>query len=117
MYSCLVNLLGKLIFLVDEVGMLAKFFYCLGTFTPRNKVLFNDMLGSTLGVKDGSKMTQVAMTSFGETSNTDAFFTGKPMIGELGYAFLFRNYRADNGKWQTADSLRGVASYAGIAVG
>ncbi|MDR0933089.1 MAG: hypothetical protein LBM70_08755, partial [Victivallales bacterium] len=26
-------------------------------------------------------------------------------IGELGYAFLFRNYRPEQGKWQTADPL------------
>jgi RHS repeat-associated protein len=32
-------------------------------------------------------------------------FTGKPYIGELGYAFLFRNYRPEQGKWQTADPL------------
>ena len=30
---------------------------------------------------------------------------GKPHIGELGYAFLFRNYRPEQGKWQTADPL------------
>jgi RHS repeat-associated protein len=33
------------------------------------------------------------------------FFTGKPQVEGLGYAFLFRNYRADLGKWQTADPL------------
>jgi hypothetical protein len=32
-------------------------------------------------------------------------YTGKPYIGELGYAFLFRNYRSDYGKWQTTDPL------------
>ncbi len=33
------------------------------------------------------------------------FFTGKPLVGELGYAFLMRNYRSDTGKWQTSDPL------------
>ena len=64
-------------------------------------VLFNDMLGNTLAVNGNS----VEMTSFGETADKNAFFTGKPYIGELGYAFLFRNYRSDYGKWQTTDPL------------
>ena len=64
-------------------------------------VLFNDMLGSTLAVNDKA----VEMTSFGETGDKNAFFTGKPMIDELGYSFLFRNYRSDYGKWQTTDPL------------
>ena len=62
---------------------------------------FNDMLGSTLNI--GGKT--IHMTAFGESSDTNAMFTGKPYIGELGYAFLFRNYRADKGKWQTVDPL------------
>ena len=62
---------------------------------------FNDMLGSTLNI--GGKT--IHMTAFGESSDTNAMFTGKPYIGELGYAFLFRNYRADQGKWQTTDPL------------
>jgi RHS repeat-associated protein len=33
------------------------------------------------------------------------FFTGKPSVEGLGYSFLFRNYRADVGKWQTSDPL------------
>jgi RHS repeat-associated protein len=33
------------------------------------------------------------------------FFTGKPDVEGLGYSFLFRNYRADVGKWQTSDPL------------
>lgn len=32
-------------------------------------------------------------------------FTGKPEITGLGYAFLFRNYRGDLGKWQTQDPI------------
>ena len=66
-----------------------------------NDVMFNDMLGSTLAINDKS----VGMTSFGESEDVSAFFTGKPHVEELGYAFLFRNYRADYGKWQTADPL------------
>ena len=70
-----------------------------------DKVLFNDMLGNTLGVKDQSSYQPIKMTAFGESDNVDAFFTGKPLVGELGYAFLFRNYRPEQGKWQTADPL------------
>jgi len=33
------------------------------------------------------------------------FFTGKPNVEGLGYAFLMRNYRSELGKWQTADPL------------
>ncbi|MBS1370006.1 MAG: hypothetical protein HPZ91_08650 [Lentisphaeria bacterium] len=40
-----------------------------------------------------------------ETASDHDFFTGKPHVGELGYAFLFRNYRANLGKWQTADPM------------
>ena len=64
-------------------------------------VLFNDMLGSTLAINGDP----VEMTSFGETGNPDAFFTGKPMVDELGYAFLFRDYNPAQGKWTTTDPL------------
>jgi len=64
-------------------------------------VMFNDMLGSTLNI--GGKA--VNMTAFGESPDPNAMYTGKPYIGELGYAFLFRNYRSDYGKWQTSDPL------------
>ena len=64
-------------------------------------VLFNDMLGSTLAINGDP----VEMTSFGETGNPDAFFTGKPMVHELGYAFLFRDYNPAQGKWTTSDPL------------
>jgi len=78
--------------------------------------MFNDMLGTTLGVAENGNFTATPKTAFGEpttsqphnsTTETDkvGFFTGKPYIGELGYAFLFRNYRADQGKWQTKDPL------------
>jgi RHS repeat-associated protein len=45
------------------------------------------------------------MTSFGETADKNAFFTGKPMIDELGYSFLFRDYNPHQGKWTTSDPL------------
>ena len=64
-------------------------------------VLFNDMLGSTLAVNGKA----VEMTSFGETADKNAFFTGKPMIDELGYSFLFRDYNPHQGKWTTTDPL------------
>ncbi len=72
-----------------------------------DKVLFNDMLGSTLGAMGTDGFKTVARTAFGETGGNSAeeFFTGKPMVGDLGYAFLFRAYRPGLGKWQTADPL------------
>ena len=72
--------------------------------SSKQGVMFNDMLGNTLGTKS-EKYNPVQMTAFGETKDADALFTGKPYIGELGYAFLFRNYRADKGKWLSADPL------------
>ncbi len=73
------------------------------------KVIFNDILGSSLGIAKNGKFTGTNMTSFGEADpsvpESEAFFTGKPMLHGMGYAFLFRNYRADVGKWQTADPL------------
>ena len=73
-----------------------------------DKVLFNDMLGTTLGVHS-EKYESIARDAFGMTSkdadSAENFFTGKPYIGELGYAFLFRNYRPELGKWQTTDPL------------
>jgi len=74
------------------------------------KVLFNGMLGSTLGSLRGNEFSATDMTLFGEpkegeTEDKEAFFTGKPKVDGLGYAFLFRNYRSGLGKWQTADPL------------
>ena len=69
--------------------------------SSKDGVMFNDMLGSPLNI--GGKA--VNMTAFGESTDTNAMYTGKPYIGELGYAFLFRNYRSDYGKWQTTDPL------------
>jgi len=67
--------------------------------SSRDGVIFNDMLGSTLSIGGES----VGMTSFGETEDDAAFFTGKPMISELGYAFLFRDYNPSQGKWTSSD--------------
>jgi RHS repeat-associated protein len=66
--------------------------------------LFNDLLGTTLGSYDGNKFIDNQKTSFGSGSR-DGFFTGKPYVEGLGYAFLFRNYRPGLGKWQTQDPL------------
>ena len=84
--------------------------------SSKDGVMFNDMLGTTLGVAENGKFTTTPKTAFGQptasqpnnsTTEIDkvGFFTGKPYIGELGYAFLFRNYRADQDKWQTKDPL------------
>ena len=69
------------------------------------KAMLNDMLGSTVGIRDGEKVTPVAMTAFGESADQEAMYTGKPHVDGLGYAFLFRNYRAELGKWQSADPI------------
>jgi len=53
----------------------------------------------------GLLMLPAASRDGQSASFADALFTGKPYIGELGYAFLFRNYRTDKGKWLTADPL------------
>lgn len=73
--------------------------------STQDGVMFNDTLGNTLGIKSENGFTPVQMSAFGETSHKNAMFTGKPYIGELGYAFLFRNYRPEQGKWQTSDPL------------
>ncbi len=79
---------------------------------------FNDMLGTTLGKKEkGCKYSAAALSVFGERlDNVDGtslairslgegWFTGKPFVEGLGHTFLFRNYRANLGKWQTADPI------------
>ena len=74
-------------------------------------MLFDDMLGNTLGVKDGEKFSAIDRDAFGELKPGEKpnlavnFFTGKPEIDGLGYSFLLRNYRADLGKWQIADPI------------
>ena len=66
---------------------------------------FNDLLGTTVGACRQSRYAANASTAFGESGSRRAFFTGKPEVEGLGYAFLFRNYRPDLAKWQTADPL------------
>ena len=61
--------------------------------TEYGDVLFNDLLGTTIGIRSGKEYRETGMTAFGETDEKAAMFTGKPYIGELGYAFLFRNCR------------------------
>ena len=68
-------------------------------------LLFNDLLGSTLGTLGGDGYRPCSLTAFGDTEDAGAFFTGKPRVDGLGYAFLLRNYRPDHGKWLTADPL------------
>ena len=76
-----------------------------------DKMLFDDALGNTLGVKDGEKFSAIDRDAFGELKPGEKpnlavnFFTGKPEVDGLGYSFLLRNYRADLGKWQTTDPL------------
>jgi len=81
----------------------------------------NDMLGTTVGAKKDGKYSAAVLTAFGETletpqceatsnfkhqtSNSQTFFTGKPMVEGLDHAFLMRNYRAGLAKWQTADPM------------
>lgn len=94
-------------------------------------ILFNDMQGTTLGVFGNGKANSIKRDAFGQTfansvDNIYNIFTGQielakltkkpvtereaqpngnPKVEGLGYAFLFRNYRANLGKWQTADPL------------
>ena len=76
------------------------------TSPSQSRTIFTDMLGTSIGyVKDG-KYSDITKTSFGvDTSDKSSFFTGKPYVEELGYAFLLRNYRADMGKWQISDII------------
>ena len=100
--------------------------------SSRGAAYFNDVLGTTVGVREGRgaarkgakrRYTAAALTAFGEpvpvaaTSHNSnirqfdhsiisaPFFTGKPQVEGLGRVFLYRNYRADLAKWQTADPL------------
>lgn len=50
--------------------------------------------------------TAIDKTNFGaDSSDNSSFFTGKPYIDGLGYAFLLRNYRDDMGKWLSQDLI------------
>lgn len=72
----------------------------------KTEAIFTDMLGTSIGyVKDGN-YSKITKTCFGaDTSDKSSFFTGKPYVEDLGYAFLFRNYRADMGKWGMVDPI------------
>lgn len=70
------------------------------------EAIFTDMLGTSIGKVEENGYSAIDKTSFGaDTSDKLSFFTGKPYIDGLGYAFLFRNYRADMGKWQISDVI------------
>ena len=74
------------------------------------KTLFNDILGTSQGSVDGEKYSAIKRDSFGEVLDNSVdgdydYFTGKPMVEGLGYAFLFRSYQAGLGKWTTSDPL------------
>ena len=67
--------------------------------------MFRDILGFRVAVKNDEAYCTMSMTAFGESTDSGAFFKGKPFVGELECAFLMRSYRPENGKWQTADSI------------
>lgn len=68
--------------------------------------IFNDVLGTSLGIIKGGGYSAIDKTSFGgDIEDKRLFFTGKPYVEDLGYAFLFRNYRSDLGKWQIRDPI------------
>ena len=72
----------------------------------KTEAIFTDMLGTSLGTTKNEAYTAITKTSFGaDTSDNSSFFTGKPYVEDLGYAFLFRNYRADMGKWLSQDLI------------
>ena len=100
--------------------------------SSKGATYFNDALGTTVGVREGRgaarkgakrRYTAAALAAFGEpvpvaatsrNSNirqfdhsiiSSPFFTGKPQVEGLGRVFLYRNYRSDLAKWQTADPL------------
>ena len=92
---------------------------------------FNDMLGTSLAAVGNGNAEVFSLTAFGDTIPGNAksgesarsplpvpqldrqsicgggspFYTGKPDVPGLGHAFLFRNYRASLGKWQTSDPI------------
>ncbi len=86
--------------------------------SSKGATYFNDVLGTTVGVREGRgasrkgakrRYTAAALTAFGVAAlapqGQQTFFTGKPEVEGLGRVFLYRNYRADLAKWQTADPL------------
>ncbi|PWL66995.1 MAG: hypothetical protein DBY30_04610 [Verrucomicrobia bacterium] len=86
------------------------------TSPSQSQTIFTDMLGTSLGTVKNNAYSEIEKTTFGNLfsesaqpakslSSANTFFTGKPYIQELGYAFLFRNYRPDMGKWQIQDPI------------
>ena len=86
------------------------------TSPSQSQTIFTDMLGTSLGTVKNNAYSEIEKTAFGNLfsesaqpakslSSANTFFTGKPYIQELGYAFLFRNYRPDMGKWQISDII------------
>ena len=86
------------------------------TSPSQSQTIFTDMLGTSLGTVKNNAYSEIEKTAFGNLfsesaqpaeslSSVNTFFTGKPYIQELGYAFLFRNYRADMGKWLSQDII------------
>ena len=86
------------------------------TSPSQSQTIFTDMLGTSLGTVKNNAYSEIEKTAFGNLfsesaqpaeslSSVNTFFTGKPYIQELGYAFLFRNYRPDMGKWQISDII------------
>ena len=80
--------------------------------SSKDGVMFNDILGTTLGVEGEGGYTATPLTAFGDgpaqrlnASTPQPLFTGKPQVDGLGHAFLMRNYRAGLVKWLTADPL------------
>ena len=68
-------------------------------------IMLNDMLGTTIGTVNEGNARMCGISAFGESNDNAALFTGKPKVDGLGYAFLFRNYLPQNGKWLTADPI------------
>lgn len=72
----------------------------------KTEALFTDMLGTSLGKVAENGYSAIDKTSFGaDSSDKSSFFTGKPYVEGLGYAFFLRNYRADMGKWLSQDLI------------
>ena len=80
--------------------------FAIGGDGQKTEAIFTDILGTSMGKASGNGYSAIDKTSFGaDTSDKSSFFTGKPYVEGLGYAFLFRNYRADMGKWLTQDLI------------
>ena len=63
-----------------------------------DRAYLNDMLGTTVAAKSARRCSAAALTAFGEPlpgAGGDAFFTGKPQVEGLGYAFLYNGLVLD----------------------